>query len=931
MIKGVYTTHPGAPILRDVARILAQETERNMDEVRQSLILLPTRRAIRILEEKMPEAFALPTVLLPKLMAVGDIELPPEEEDEGKPPPRAINGIERLYSLLPFIEAEGLAKNGFDANWRLAQEIVKLVDLLQTEELGPEALDQIGHAQSAQQWQDSAGLFQRVAQNWLDHLKRINRVNSAAARNLRIDRLIERWHKNPPQHPVWLVGSTGSVVAVRRLMNEVLQLPRGAVLLPGLDKIMDDASWAALPEAHPQAILKRTINALSRDRREIDFWPTDQKNDDVEKRAVWLSQALSPLPSRSIAPAAENVTVINSATPQEEVEVVAHFCAHVLQDSQRQSIVVVSNDSTFAQRLSGILGFYGIGVDSSAGYPLSDLAFGGALSAFIRFLSPASTPQDVWAALKHPLFAPIWPWTARQNRMAEAETVLRDSLSCPNTAEEVLALLDPAFANAANAVRKEAMTPRSLPEWAAFLRKHCPAFVKASSIVDKLAAEAVERAFDDLAAAKLPRVLTIKEASPILCDTLLRIVCRPPALSPSVHVLGTLEARLIEADIAVLTGLNEGHWPDAPQPSPFLSRGMRHSVGLPDSERHAALSGHDFQQAFLSKKTVISRATRDKDGPTLPARWCLRLKAVTPADIWQEMEDRGNALIAQRHRLHKPEIVTPAPPPSPRADQNDLRLPLSVTSIETWRADPYSFWAKHVLNLRRLEPIFPIVSAAARGTIWHAFFKRFVETFDPDENDAASEARYDAAVEVSLKEHALPQHRMRLWRARLHGLRTNLIRDERLRRSEALPVSLEERHVGDVGGLPLQARVDRIDQNTQNLLTLCDYKTGEAPKKKSIERGYSCQLSLLALMLRRNVESLEYIELKGGRTPPNAVSLAWTDEFAEETEKGFTAWVKLFLEQGHPFLSLADHGGDRLKKAQDYLHLARHQEWGRNA
>ena len=38
-------------------------------------------------------------------------------------------------------------------------------------------------------------------------------------------------------------GSTGSMPATAKLLATIAQLPHGAVVLPGLDTRLDDASW----------------------------------------------------------------------------------------------------------------------------------------------------------------------------------------------------------------------------------------------------------------------------------------------------------------------------------------------------------------------------------------------------------------------------------------------------------------------------------------------------------------------------------------------------------------------------------------------------------------------------------------------------------------------------------------------------------------
>src|SRR5262249_41467370 len=63
-------------------------------------------------------------------------------------------------------------------------------------------------------------------------------------------------------------------------------------------------------------------------------------------------------------------------------------------------------------------------------------------------------------------------------------------------------------------------------------------------------------------------------------------VVRPPyGRHPRLFIWGLLEARLQQADLVVLGGLNEGVWPAAVATDPWLSRPMRQDFGLPPLEQ----------------------------------------------------------------------------------------------------------------------------------------------------------------------------------------------------------------------------------------------------------------------------------------------------------------------------------------------------------
>ena len=86
----------------------------------------------------------------------------------------------------------------------------------------------------------------------------------------------------------------------------------------------------------------------------------------------------------------------------------------------------------------------------------------------------------------------------------------------------------------------------------------------------------------------------------------------PVTPHPTVMIWGTLEARVQGADLVILGGLNEGSWPKAPTPDPWLNNHMRQSAGLLLPERQIGLSAHDFQQAVAVKKVWITRSIRSK-------------------------------------------------------------------------------------------------------------------------------------------------------------------------------------------------------------------------------------------------------------------------------------------------------------------------------
>jgi len=65
-----------------------------------------------------------------------------------------------------------------------------------------------------------------------------------------------------------------------------------------------------------------------------------------------------------------------------------------------------------------------------------------------------------------------------------------------------------------------------------------------------------------------------------------------------------------------------------------------------------------------------------------------------------------------------------------------------------------------------------------------------------------------------------------------------------------VPVLAEEFGEAEVAGVTLFGKVDRIDRLPDGKLAIVDYKTGQAPKNKSVREGFALQLGLLSLIAR---------------------------------------------------------------------------------
>ena len=199
----------------------------------------------------------------------------------------------------------------------------------------------------------------------------------------------------------------------------------------------------------------------------------------------------------------------------------------------------------------------------------------------------------------------------------------------------------------------------------------------------------------------------------------------PKNAHPRLKILGLLEARLMDADLMLLGGLDEMVWPPQARADAFLNRPMRAALGLTPPERKLGQTAHDFTQAMGRRRVILSRAQKRGGAPTVASRFLQRLAALGD-ETFAGCALRGRKYVELARLVDRPpasarEIKRPLPRPP-----LDLRpTSLSVTRIETLRRDPYALYAELILRLVPLDPIAPAPGPAEAGSAIHAALEAF--------------------------------------------------------------------------------------------------------------------------------------------------------------------------------------------------------------
>ena len=130
----------------------------------------------------------------------------------------------------------------------------------------------------SEHWQQTIEFLKIITEAWPAHLAERGLLSPVGRRNRAILAEAERLATAPPPGPVIVAGVTGSIPATVELMRAVARLPKGAIVLPGLDPYLDEESWQTIVPAdasepghpeHPQFGLKKLLDRLELKREDV--------------------------------------------------------------------------------------------------------------------------------------------------------------------------------------------------------------------------------------------------------------------------------------------------------------------------------------------------------------------------------------------------------------------------------------------------------------------------------------------------------------------------------------------------------------------------------------------------------------------------------------------------------------------------------------
>lgn len=687
---------------------------------------------------------------------------------------------------------------------------------------------------------------------------------------------------------------------------------------------------------------------------------------------------------------------LDAANAQEEAEAIALVMREAL-ETPHVTAALISPDRLLARRVGVRLATWGINVDDSAGRPFAKTVPGAFLDLILEALQQNFAPAPTMALLKHPLtrlgleasairragrfleltaFRTTYLGRGLDGIDAAVERAARETAGDKSADEvgtrrpnAVRRLWDADWAAARDLVKRlrAAFEPWSTaiePGAAYSLQTFAAAHIAVAEAIAKRPEEDTEKPAEVETAANPLWRGEAGEAAQTFFAAVMDPSLRAPALTiddypefyrglvageavrprvpvhPRLSIWGPFEARLQQPDIVILGSLNEGTWPEAADPGPWLNRPMREKLGLPSPEERIGHAAHDFAALLGARKVYLTRSLKVDGVPTVPSRWLMRMDALLSGlDIKLPQEtDKPWLSWARARDAAGPPTPVKAPAPCPPVGVRPRKL--SVTQIERWISNPYAIYASHILKLDALPALGEEPGASLRGAIIHAALGRFAAR-NPSSLPGDIHAELIADIRTVLNEYTGRPRVAAFWLPRFERFAKWFADTETERRQGVITVVPEVSGKlvlsGPAGPFTLNARADRIDIRRDGA-TIIDYKTGTPPSANRVAAGLSPQLPLEAAILigkgfakveTNAIDALAYIRVRGGHPPGEYVALKLGDVagVANHARIGLVAMIERYDDAATPYRALRRASFASAYEYDDFAHLARVGEW----
>ncbi len=345
-----------------------------------------------------------------------------------------------------------------------------------------------------------------------------------------------------------------------------------------------------------------------------------------------------------------------------------------------------------------------------------------------------------------------------------------------------------------------------------------------------------------------------------------------------VTLTASLHDPLVRYDGIWVAGLGAEIWPAPPRPDPFIPISVQRAAGLPQASPQGQLAlSRQAMGAWRRCAAQLVLSWPETDGDVVLQPSSLVAAPRNRDDPFAAPLPLADPLLAALRRG----VVREARPPQPAlAWSRERPLPRGTRTLELQSLCPFRAAAELRLGAAPVADPVPGLDRRERGQMLHRALQlvwdelRDSRTLRERAAHAEALAQFvQTAAERSLREglalraQPLPAPLAQNELQRLTGLIAAMLQQE-LQRTGAAEFSvaqIEQAQQGELAGVPVRVRMDRLDRLDDGRVIVIDYKSGAGEAFRPLaERPRQPQLLAYALLAAAEVAGVAAVHLRAG-------------------------------------------------------------------
>jgi ATP-dependent helicase/nuclease subunit B len=344
---------------------------------------------------------------------------------------------------------------------------------------------------------------------------------------------------------------------------------------------------------------------------------------------------------------------------------------------------------------------------------------------------------------------------------------------------------------------------------------------------------------------------------------------QPETPDVPIQILGVLEAAGMEFDQLWVMGLSDAAWPPSPRPNPFLPIELQRAAKMPQA---SAVESLEFARRLTGEwftcadEVVLSCPQREDDREFKPSPLIISV----PEQTLSLPEYAGYRDTIHRAR----KLDRSADSQAPLLDRM-AALGGGTAMIKDHAACPFRAFARHRLGAEGLQTPHTGLDAMERGTLVHRVLAQvWAKLKTRSALDTINGADFEALLRQAAEDAVARIRRDRpttlagrfaeIEKQRLARLARAWLEYEKTRGGFTVVATEDKRHI-EIGGLELNARLDRVDELESGERIVIDYKTS-APSAGAMlgERPDEPQLPLYLVAAEPAAAAVAFAQVKAG-------------------------------------------------------------------